>query len=55
VLEAGRGVTRKLDIARRGDAGGDLRRAFRRRRQDQVGRGHRRHFDPQIDAIHQLA
>jgi hypothetical protein len=29
--------------------------AFRGRRQDQIGGGHRRHFDSQIDAVHQRA
>jgi hypothetical protein len=39
VRQPERGVTLDLDIA-----GGDLAAAFRRRRQDQVGGGHRRHF-----------
>ncbi len=53
--QAGGRVARELDVARGGDARGDFGRAFRRRRQDQVGRGHRRHLDPQIDAVHQRA
>ena len=51
--QAGCRITRELDVARGRDARGDLGRAFRGRRQDQVGCGNRGHFDPQIDAVHQ--
>ena len=51
--QAGRRIARTLDVARSRDACGDLGRAFGRRRQDQIGRGHRRHLDAQVDAVHQ--
>ena len=50
-----RGIALGLDIARARDAGGDLARAFRGRRQDQIGGGDRRHFDVQVDAVEQRA
>jgi len=53
--QAGSTVTRHLHVARRGYPRGHFRRSFRGRRQDQIGGGHRRHLDPQIDAIHQRA
>jgi hypothetical protein len=42
-----------LAFARQRDAFGDLPAAFGRRRQDEIGRGHRRDFDVQIDAVDQ--
>ena len=53
VRQSERRVARGLDVARPGDARGDLGTAFGRRRQDQVGGAHRRDFDVQIDAVHQ--
>ena len=50
---SGGGIARPLDVARGGDARGHLSGAFRRRRQDQIGGRHRRHFDPKINAVHQ--
>ncbi len=44
-----------LYVARGGDTGGDLGAALGRRRQGEVGGGHRRHLDGQIDAVHQRA
>ena len=44
-------VALRLDLARAGDALGDLAASFGRRRQDQVGGGHRRHLDVQVDAV----
>jgi len=40
-------------MSRARDAGGDLAAPLRRRRQDQVGGGHRRHVDMQVDAVEQ--
>ena len=48
-------IARGLDVARAGDAGGDLAATFRPRRQNEVGGGDRRHFDVQIDAVEQRA
>jgi len=42
-----------LAFARQRDAFGNFTATFGRRRQDQVGGGHRRHFDMQVDAIEQ--
>jgi len=33
----------------------DLAASFRRRRQDQIGGGHRRHLDVQVDAVDERA
>jgi hypothetical protein len=52
---AGIGITLELDVASGGNTCGDFGRAFGRRRQDQVGGGHRRDFDAQVDAIDQRA
>ncbi len=46
---------RELDVARGSDAGCDFGGPFRGRRQDQVGGGDGRHFDAQIDTVHQRA
>jgi hypothetical protein len=40
-----------LPFARQRDALGDFAAAFGRRRQDEIGGGHRRHFDMQVDAV----
>src|SRR5579859_3594669 len=53
VRQAGLRVTLELDVARGRDAGGDFGGAFRRWRQDQVGRGDRGHLDAKIDPVHQ--
>ena len=42
-------------LARARDARRDLAAAFRRRRQDEIGGGHGRHLDVQIDAVEQRA
>jgi hypothetical protein len=42
-----------LAFARQRDTLGDFATALGRRRQDEVGRGHRRHLDMQVDAIEQ--
>ena len=44
-----------LDCARGGDPARDLGAALRRRRQGEVGGGHARHFDMQVDAVEQRA
>ena len=46
-------ATRRMDGARGGDPGGNLRRALRRGGQGKVGRLHRRHIDMEIDAVEQ--
>jgi hypothetical protein len=51
VCQPERGVTLDLDVARAPHAGGDLAAAFARRRQNQIGGGHRRHLDVQVDAV----
>ena len=38
-------------MSRARHAGGDLAAAFARRRQDQIGSGHRRHLDVKVDAV----
>jgi hypothetical protein len=48
-----RGETLGLDGAGRSDTGAHLGTSFRRRRQHEVGRRDRRHFDLQIDAVEQ--
>jgi len=48
-----RGIASRLAFARQRDAFGNFTAAFGGRRQDQVGGGHRRHFDMQVDAIEQ--
>ena len=52
-VETERGVALGLDVARACDARRDLAAALGRRRQDQIGGGHRRHVDMQIDAVEQ--
>ena len=42
-------------LARARDARRDFAAALGRRRQDQVGGGHRRHLDVQVDAVEQRA
>ena len=52
---AGRGVALHLHGAGARHAFRDLAAAFRRRRQDEIGGGHRRHLDVQVDAVDQRA
>jgi len=51
--QSDRGIAGGLAFARQRDALGDFTAAFGRRRQDEIGGGHRRHFDVQVDAIEQ--
>ena len=53
--QADRGIARHLPLAGERDALGDFAAAFGRRRQDEIGGGHRRHFDMQVDAVDQRA
>jgi hypothetical protein len=48
-----RGIARGLPFARQRDALGDFAAAFGQGRQDEIGGGHRRHFDMQVDAVEQ--
>ena len=50
-----RGIARHLPLAGERDALGDFAAAFGGRRQDQIGGGHRRHFDMQVDAVDERA
>jgi hypothetical protein len=45
------GIARGLPVASECHALGNFAAAFGRRRQDQIGRGHSRNFDLQIDAV----
>ena len=53
--ETQRGVACGLRITRPRHARRHLAAAFRRGRQDQVGGGHRRHLDMQVNAVDQRA
>ena len=53
--QSDRGVARGLPLAGERDALGNFAAAFGRRRQDEIGGGHRRHFDMQVDAVDQRA
>ena len=53
--QSDRRVARRLPLAGERHAFGDLAASFGRRRQDEIGRGHRRHLDVQVDAVDQRA
>ncbi len=48
-------VALRLDRAGARDARRDLAASFRRRRQDEIGGGHRRYLDVQVDAVNERA
>ena len=49
--QADRGVALGLHRAGARDARGHLAASFRRRRQDEIGGGHRRHLDVEVDTV----
>ena len=51
VFDAETQIALTLTFARRGHAGADFGAAFKRRREDEICRRDRRHFDLQINAI----
>ena len=53
--EAERGVAFALHVAGACHPRRHLPAAFGRRRQDEIGGGHRRHFDVQVDPVQQRA
>jgi hypothetical protein len=53
--QSDRGVARNLPLADERNPFGDFGAAFGRRRQNEVGGGHCRHFDMQVDAVDERA
>jgi hypothetical protein len=55
LVQTDRCVALRLDRAGARDARRDLAASFRRRRQDEIGGGHRRYLDVQVDAVNERA